>query len=279
MAGQQNIGISLVSPESISRDSGDWLKIIQPEWPEEPAGGFFAWAIANGHSFKNSNLMEYYAMFRSHCAKDGVLEVELQIHRSRSDLNYTLTTSYGELSDCYLHTAEIKTSITIEGKSELNLERQVLGEIGAVWEGPVYDMAGAQILPPPLIRQSGSVLSFGLQVVGVLRVAYTQEYDAYILTVTPRVEGDYAADDREGAYQATVMAIWGGQVESHDIDLPDMSGFCGSNSALKINPDNDDDGGGCVKHIILVNPCTKAIVREWDENIPCPESADAAGDD
>jgi hypothetical protein len=282
--------INRVEPDLADQFEGDWLRIEQPEWSTPPDGGFLDWLQQNNQQLRNdqirndqinnellnlASINQYFSVYKSSCMDDGSLEVEIQIHRSRLDLAYTLTTSYGELSDRFVHTAAHKESRTIEGESSLDLQQQIVGALLTTWEGPVYGMDGIQILPPPPISVQGSVLSFGRKVVGVLRLAYSEQHDTYILTVEPRPAGEYEADNIEAAYQATVIAIWGGgQIESHDVDLPDMSGNCnGYGSGVRVNPDDDDDddpdGEKCYNHVILVDPCTLEIVDEWDEEVAC----------
>jgi hypothetical protein len=255
--------------------SGDWLRIEQPEWPEAPAGGFFAWMSQQGKGYSLVTLHEYFAIYASHCEGDGSLTVEIQVHRSRPDLAYKAHASYGELSAKYIHQGTHKKSVTVEQADSLDLEVQLVGTVSAFWESVVFDASGSEVFPHPPISVNGSVLSWGgMKVSGVLRLAYTEEHDAYTLTIAPRPAGEYEANDRDGAYQSTVFAVWAGGVESHDVDLPDMSGSCAFGESLIINPDDPDDPDDeqCVRHNILVDACTKEIIREWDEAIPCPEN-------
>ena len=250
-------------------DLGDWLRIEQPEWPEASGAGFAAWLVTEGKGLSIASYAEYYSQYNSHCEGDGSLTVEIQIHRSRPDLPYAASASYGELSEKYIHQASFKQSRTVSRAKSIDLEVEVVGIVSAAWEGPLFGIDGVEISPPPPITVAGSELSWGVELSGVLRLDYTEEHDAYTLTITPREAGDFEADDPEGAYQSTVFAVWAGGVESHDVDLPDMDGYCGGGSRVIINPDDPDDGK-CVRHHILVDPCDGSVIKEWDEQISCP---------
>jgi len=267
--------INRAEPELADQFSGDWLRIEQPEWREPSDADFAAWLKTEGKGNSIETLLLYWAQFKSFCVADGVLEVELQIHRSRADLPYTLTASYGVLSGRFIHQTEHTLSRGVSMAEYLDLEVQVVGLASVAWEGQVVAEDGS-IIPPPPILQQGSLLTWGgIKVAGVLRLRYTEQHDAYILEITPRAAADSDPNDDKSAYQSTVMAIWGaGEVETHDVELPDMSGYCGgANVSVIINPDDPDDGQ-CVRHNILVDPCTQEVIREWDEAIPCPEEED-----
>lgn len=264
--------INRSQPDAAS--SGDWLRIEQPEWREPSTADFIAWLKAEGKGQSAETLFLYWAQFRSMCEDDGSLTVELQVHKSRPDLPYNASASHGELSDRYIHQASHKKSVTVETADSLDLLAQVIGSVSAVWESAVFAADGAEINPPPAITVTGSVLSFGREVSGVLRLSYTEEHDAYTLTITPRAVGDYETEDIDGAYESTFFAVWAGGVKNHEVDLPDMDGYCGGGSgSVAINPD-DPNEEQCVRHNILIDPCTKEIIREWDEAIPCPDAGE-----
>lgn len=257
----------------------DWLRLEQPDWPEEPEGGFLAWLVASGRGLNLATVNEYFDQYKSHCMEDGSCEVELQVHCSRADLPYVLSTSFGELSGPFAHTADKNESVTISGVAELQLDYRLAGELSAGWEGPVYDVAGRRLDPPPEIMVAGTKLSFGQSVAGVLRFSYTAEYDAYLLTIEPRVAGNYEADRIETAYQATAMAVWSGGVVAHEVELPSMSGYCrgGGGSSTTTDPDDPaaDDPDQCFDLYITKHKCTGEIINERKVPVPCPEEDDA----
>lgn len=266
-----SLRINRTEPE-LEGSPGDWLRIEQPEWKDPPSGGFLAWVVASGRGLSIATYAEYASEYYSHCEKDGELTVEIQIHRSRPDLPYSISTSYGELSEKYIHHANFKRSQTVSMAKSLDLKAQIVGQVSAVWEGAVFDLNGMTVSPPPPISVSGSVLSWGEDVSGVLRLSYTEEHDAYTLAITPREPGEYEVGSLENAYESTVFAVWAGGAETHDVDLPDMDGYCGGGSRTFIDQD-DPDKEKCVRHNILVDACTLEVIREWDDQIACPEDS------
>jgi hypothetical protein len=266
----QNIGMTLVSPESlIDADSGDWLEIEQKPWPEKPDGGFIAWAFANGKELTPANGLIYYNMFKSHCLEDGSCEVELWVHKSRPDLNYAITASYGELGPKQLGTGEHVRSETVEKTDHLDLERQIAGNFSAVWEGKVIGEDLGFIQPPPTITRDGSLLSWGVVCTGTLRLKYTEEHDTFILTITPRPAGEFDPTDLDTAYQSTVTAVFeGGDPVVHEVDLPEMTGHCGGSSS-SIDP--DDDEGDCYDLHIKYHQCTGEEISRDLVRVPCPD--------
>jgi hypothetical protein len=277
MTSHQSIGQALVSPESLvsstaSNESNDWLRIEQPAWEEAPADGFREWAVASGKELSFDSISESLAEYNSNCEEDGSLTVEIQIHRSRTDLNYSISASYGELSATYVHNSSTQESVTVSKDTSIDLGVQIVGSVSASWEGKVYGADGSVINPSPAIEADGSVLSWGEdEVSGVLRLGYTSEYDAYTLTITPRKAGEYEADDPEGAYQSTIFAVWVGGTESHDVDLPDMSGYCGGGSNLNVNPD-DPDSATCYDLYVKRHKCTNEIISKELKSVACPEA-------
>lgn len=278
MASNQYVGQTLVSPESLNNDgdvddttSGDWLALSQAEWGDVSAEGFYSWAAENGTELSIANYQEYYQTYQSMCTEDGHLDVEIQVRTSRADLNYVITASYGELTGPMVETSGITESLTVDGESSVDLQALAMGMVSARWEGAVYDIAGAQIVPAPEIEVEGSVLSFGQEVVGVLRLSYTEQYDTYILTIQPRESGDYDADDDSTAYQSTVIAVWSGGIESLDVDLPDMTGNCGG-SNLVVDPDDDDDDYQCYDLYVTRNKCTNEVLKKELKRVKCPGS-------
>lgn len=268
MANFTTLRINRAEPE-IGGLSGDWLRVEQPEWPKQPAGGFLAWVTATGKGISLNTISEYFAQYSSHCEDDGCLTVEIQIHRSRPDLPYEANASYGKLSEKYIHQGSFKESRTVEKTASLDLEVQIVGKVSAYWEGSLFGIDGVKVESPPAIQVNGSVLSWGIELSGVLRVSYTEEHDAYTLTIVPREAGEYEPGSLENAYESTVFAVWAGGVETHEVDLPDMDGNCRAGERGIVDPDDPADDQ-CVRHNILVDACDLSIIREWDEVIPCP---------
>ena len=277
MAKNQHIGLTLVSPESLASESDDWLEIEQPEWPEAPEGGFLAWIVQTGKQMTLANIQEYFAKYKSHCSEDGSLEVELWVHLSRPDLAYAITASYGELSEKFQASGEHTYSLTVEQTDHVDLERQITGEIKRSWEGGVIGEDLSFITPPPEISQDGSVLSWGVICTGTLRLSYTEEHDTYFLMIVPRTGEDVDPNVLDTAYQSTVTAVYkGGAPVTHEVELPDMTGYCGGGGSTSIDP--DDEEGDCYDLYIKYHKCTgKEIIRKLVQ-VACPPPEEDGGE-
>jgi hypothetical protein len=251
----------------------DWLRIEQPAWPEEPEGGFVKWLQDNKKGLSLDTYAEYFGKYKSWCTEEGVLQVPIQIKKSPADLQYSLKASYGVLSPAAEETQEHATSITIKAEKEHDLAEAVQGDVTAAWEGQVFAEDGSPLSPPPTISQDGAKLSWGVIATGTIRLKYSEEHDRYILTITPRENAD--PQDKSSAYQSTVFAAWSGGVETHEVQLPSMTGNCGGSK----NEEGEDEKKNekCVRHNILVDPCTMEVIREWDEEIECPDITGQAG--
>jgi hypothetical protein len=281
MTSHQSIGQALVSPESLissaesaaeSAAANDWLRIEQPAWNDPTADGFYEWVVSSGKELDFDTVSETLAEYNSHCEEDGSLTVEIQIHRSRDDLNYAISASYGELSGTYVHNSSTKKSVTVSKATSIDLKVQVAGSVSASWEGAVYGTDNSVVSPPPAITADGSVLSWGDEKVsGVLRLSYESGYDAYTLTIIPRDSSEYESDDPNGAYQSTVFAVWEGGAPSHEVNLPDMSGYCNGGSSLKVNPD-DEDTDTCYDLYVKRHKCTNKLISQELKSVACPEA-------
>ncbi|MFT5728750.1 MAG: hypothetical protein ACI8PB_002906 [Desulforhopalus sp.] len=280
--------INRAEPEPEDLDDGDgfgpgfdndWLHITQApyEKPSMMGSGFTDWLNANSYGLDLGSVFERAAQYQSACEDDGSCTVELQIRKSRSDLGYTLKATYGELSPKMSHSANRQTSVVVSQTKELDLETNISGSVTAAWDErvEVIGFDGSVLMPPPAITQEGSLLTWDVEVyAGSIRLSYTESYDVYTLTISPREPGEYESDDPEGAYQSTVFAVWGGGVETLEIDLPEMEGNCSGGGIVLVNPDDPDgDDEKCYRHNILVDPCTREIIKEWDEEIACPQAS------
>jgi len=262
--------INFEIPDPDAGNSDDWLKIVQPEWGKPPEGGFLGWINQNNYKLTIDRLGFYYRTYMHKCEDDGTLEVELQVHKSRVDLEYKFSCSYGELSDRVLdQTAEHKKSIVVEMKDSVDLEAEIQPGFSATWEGPVYDLMAEEMVVKPEITATGSILSFGQKVAGVLRLNYTEAHDTYYLTLTPREDEEIEDGDQASGYQSTAMAVWAGNVVTHDIDLPDMTGGC-SGVGVHVNPD-DPESEKCYDLYVVRHKCTGEIISEDLQQVPCPE--------
>lgn len=266
-------------PESASAGtSGDWLRLEQEDEDEAPAGGFLEWIAMEGKRPTIENYLQYYDLYESSCDEDGVLEIGLRVAKSRADLAYSMSASHGTLEGGAASSSSVKTSLTVSQQSSLDLGSRPADGVSATWEGDVYAVDGSTISPPPTISVDGSTLSWGVVCSGVIRVSYSSVYDAWTLTIEARSTEEYEEDDVSSAYQSTVFAAWAGGIESLEISLPDMGGYCGGTSvSTGSGDDGDPDGEQCYKHVILVDPCTGEELNSWDEVMLCPDDDD--GDD
>lgn len=272
MAQNHNIGLTLVSPESLSTATDDWLEIEQAPWPEEPTGGFAGWAATEGKEISEETLLEYSEIYAPQCAGDGILEVELWVYLSRPDLAYALTASYGELATQPIKaTGEHTYSETIEQTDHLDLEREIVGTITAKWEGKVIG-EDLSYIDPPTISQDGSVLSWGVVCTGTLRLSYAEEHDTWFLSIAPRPSGEYDPEDIETAYQSTVIAVFtGGDPVTHEVDLSIIGDDCPS-YGVSWQTDDDDEEGDCYDLHIKYHQCTGEEISRELVSVPCPQT-------
>lgn len=257
--------------------SDDWLKIEQVEPEDKSFGGFGEWLASMGRVAGSiENAFRLLDRYQSLCTEgDGCFIAELKVHKSRPDLSYSFFQSYGELSGRAVHTEEHTKSITVQMAEEISLEHMPT-EFHAVWEGVVLNDTGQHVNPPQIFR-TGNVLRWAGVVAGVLRVNWKETHDFYTLTLPPRPGEEYDPNNPETAYQSTVYATFAGNIEIHEVDLPDMSGNCAGGVSYRINSGDDeddgDDGGGdssedCVRHVVIKD-CT-GVIDEWDEPMTCP---------
>lgn len=248
--------------------SGDWLRLEQAPWLEPPDGGFLEWMTDNGLGLSLATLEQYWSEYKSFCDDDGVLEVEVYVYRSRLDLPYTLTASFGELASGAVGEASRTEYVSVALEDSYELDVAVSGAVSAEWEGPVQDSTGSEI-SPPTITQSGNVLSWGIEVAGTLQLQYNEERTVHILTITPRTGEDVDAENPDSAYQSTVRAFWGeGELEELDVEVPELSGNCGGTG---VSVDDDDDDEQCVRKTYIVDPCTLEVLSTRTETIACPD--------
>lgn len=268
----------LVNEPPPDYEGDDWIKIVQPDEPDKPASGFADWLTENNKGLTLGNIQEYFSQYNSQCNEDGSVRIELQVHRSRADLEYTLITSYGVLEGPYQNEEQVKTTVEVEGETSYVIQRELAGGVKWSWDGPV--VVGNSIAQAvPQVVQQGQILGFGdKEVSGTLRLEYTQSPETWFLVLMPREQTEYDADDPEGAYKATVRAVWAGEPVSHEVDLPDMEGNClhwGTQGSVNPeDPDDPDDPDGekCYIRKLLLDPCT--YEKESDRLVQTPCSGD-----
>lgn len=254
--------------------NGDWLRLEQEPFPEAPAGGFSKWLTDNDLELTLANHDEYFEKYGSKCAENGELSVNILVHKSRAALAYKIIASYGTLSQGGHAESDEQKSVSVSSDESTDLQANISGKGTVTWEGEVYGADGVQLDKPPTISQSGSKLSWSGKATGTIRVGYTQGYDTYTLTITPRAAGEYNAKDRTTAYQSTVMAFWGdAKVEQLAVSLPNMTGNCsGSNASSSKDKAKDTSADGeCYDLYIKYHKCTGVEISRELRAVQCPE--------
>lgn len=263
-------------------DAGDdWVRLEQPDWQEPPDGGLFAWLKEKKLSLTLANVLDYQEQYRSQCNQDGTLEIEIFAYKSRPDLAYAMSASYGELTEQPTKDQADKVEYVSIGMDDgYTLDTVPTGAVSAEWEGQVRGTDGSVITPAPAITVNGQKLSWGVKCKGKLKIKYTADRDVWILTLTPRTGDDVDREDKSTLYASTVTAFWGnGEYYDHDVDLPDLSGYCGRDGDTTVGDDDDDDDEDCVRHVIVRDPCTEEIIDEFDEPMQCPDAGDGTDEE
>lgn len=239
------------------------------------------------------------------------------MHKSRPDLDYSISASFGELSP----SAEVvegskNESHTIRGTDYLELDIIPTTVPNAIWEGKVYNVKGEVISNPEVeYNERTNRLTWNEPVIGVLRVEFDSSYDLYTLVLIPRtnsdVEGSLGADglgpsvpityvpqtstidqvsdnifavqdalseafaekNAETSYQSTIIATWGeGNFETLEIEVSPDDQTCMELAYDNKTVDDDDDDEPveqCYELHRLYDPCTKELLDEWEETVPC----------
>jgi len=280
------INYGLISTEESSKTSspdseyyGDWLRLSQKPYEEKSMSDFDQWLIDNEFGYAVETLPQQMEIYKSVCEEiTGELKVTIEVHRSRSDLNYTISASYGILSPAIGRTSSINESINVNGEDSKELGLVVSDNTSAEWEGDVVSSDGSFLNPKPEISISDNEAFFGSEVTGTFRLSGRSLYDEYVLTITPRLSGFYDSEKPESAYQSTVVALWGGGVETLVVTMPDMTGNCLEavwGGDVVIDPDDDDDEEEkCIRLIEVRDPCTGDLISSREEQISCPEETD-----
>lgn len=266
-------------PDESAFETDDWIEIEQIDREVSGRDWLTTWLKENppsttSHSLDTaiSRINGMHAAWAASCSDDDCIEIELEVHKSRTDLDYDLTASYGELSEKFKAPKDKIETVEIDGDESYTLKTEVNGAITAEWEGDVVgEMTEGvtQILDqPPAIIQDGQTLNFGRRVWGTLSLKYTASPDTWFLTLEPREAGDYDQEDPESAYASTVRAVWAGEPVSHEVDIPTIDTACGGSSVV-IDPD-DPNAGRCYDLKVTRHKCTNDIISEELVQVPCP---------
>jgi hypothetical protein len=272
MAAYSSISLELVSPLSLIEDpEPETPPIVQPGVPPVPKGGYYGWLQENGKEDNAESRREYLEEYQPWCLPGGEINLDIELPTAEGESPGELKASYGTLSPGSKKIVERNESKTVSGAESLNLGKTIVGKLSASWEGPVIAEDGSTLSPPPSISVDGAVLSWGVKATGTIRLTYTEEYQNYTITLSPR-SGMPEGSSKEDAYQSTLYLTGAdGKTTTQDVDIPDMSDPC--ISSVGGGPGPGDDDGDCVRRNILVDPCTGEVIREWLEKIPCPEES------
>lgn len=269
-----SISLELVSPlsqTSTTTPTPQADPIQQVPIPEPPDGGYNGWLQKEGLENTPENLKKYAGEYKPWCNENGELGVDINLPMPDGESPGELKASYGELSSPTKKSSEHNESKAVSDAESLDLGVSIVGNLSASWEGPVIAEDGSTVSPPPPLSVNGAVISWGVKVTGTLRLSYTEEHLSYTLKLTPREDLPEGAD-KEDAYKSTLyLTDAEGKTTAKEIDLPDMSGGCPGDASFSSAGEGESEG--CVRHNVLVDPCTGEVIREWDEAIPCPEEA------
>lgn len=212
------------------------------------------------------------------CGDDDCIEVELEVHKSRDDLDYDLVASYGELSAKSKSPKQKIERIEIDGEESYTLKTEAQGQISAEWDagavGEISEGVTQALASPPVPVQDGQTLSFGRRMWGTLMLKYTASPDTFFLTLVPREEGEFDPEEPKSAYASTVRAVWAGEPVKKEIDVPDIDTSC-PGARVVINPD-DPNQKRCWKWKIRKQRCRPDAEPEdlGVVQIPCKKDTD-----
>jgi hypothetical protein len=253
----------------------DSVHLEQIEWEPPDSSGFEAWYIKNYGDPSQKTWAQMYNHFDeylSYACTDGVFEAEIHAHKSREGLNYQMKAGRGTFvggSPAGVEEEQKVESLSIQGYSSYVFNNQNVVSVScAEWESDVLDEYG-NLIPDPQIKITTTNpedendkrlrLVWEGKVQGIIRCAYTIEYDVWYLQITPRdlsgsatatsgrvdtidpnssdmlsgvaassTSGEgrncsdyYIDDDNNSVYGTTVRAIWDGGYDSIDIQIPE----------------------------------------------------------
>lgn len=131
-----------------------------------------------------------------------------------ADLNYTLYTSYGLLSEASREIYEEEEIINISLAKTASTSYFVDTVISLEWIDDVYDSNG-EIVTPPNYTIDSSDISLDSSVYGSFKIKYTVVRDTYVLNISPRDEAE------QDLFGAVVYAVYSNGLNYLEIDQPD----------------------------------------------------------
>lgn len=246
--------------------TGDYVELEQLPFDEPADEEFQAWYmehIGDEYSASWSQLQNAYNSFKKSDCTGGFLTVVIHAHKSRSNLNYSMTTSKGTWQSPIptTETEQKKESVTVSNKSYHAFNKENVVSIAcAEWEGDVFDQYDELILPKPPINVSvnnpddeddTSVrLVFGQKCTGTIRVVRDIEYDVWTLLIEPRLLYDGAGSTSSQG----VIDI----PNNLDLDLPE---------GVEVSDTTGVDGSACTGYYEsgdLEGAYASTVVAKWN---------------
>lgn len=120
---------------------------------------------------------------------DNTIASNLIVYPSNPTLEYSLRTTYGQLSSRSIQIIVQKEVINFSLSNSASLKYPLTGAISYAWVGPIYNYYGHSISAPSITIQ-GDTLFLSDKVYGSLSISYPVMRHTYILTATARDEGD-----------------------------------------------------------------------------------------
>jgi len=225
----QNIGLTLVSPESRDGDNDDSVRLEQEPWDIDT--GY----ITKFMFFQYLNHLLFDAdPPEADCPTLGARNV--YAYPSRPDLSYLIGCTWGTLGPCRINEGEFSEAIQCDLQTELATEYPPLEIIGYTWLGAAYSPEG-DFLSNPAVTIDGDKLRIAQAVYGTLLVKYTVCQHIYSLSVPVRPGA------AENTVQSHLYAVWAGGNTVIEIEQPEgaETGECNYGSSWLGDATDDDE--------------------------------------
>lgn len=210
-------------------DSGS-IKTMQ-EIAEENGWQF---VMAVGNLVISSDIELIYEAYYNQCGAgpDGSITATIYVFKTPQDLTYKLVANWGSfVGDPVTASMEREESVSFNLEQSVNLGYKVEELISIAWEGDVFDSSGT-VIYPAVPSLSGNLLVTDQAVYGTIRIKYTVFGDTWELNIPKR------EDATSNEFQSTVLAFYGdNQVETLDVDGPNLTGSCDQSVQVCINSD------------------------------------------
>ena len=148
---------------------------------------------------------------------DNEMIADIYAYPYEVDLNYTMFSSYGTLSERIQETITKKDIISVSLDNTVSLEYPAQQIFGLEWEGVVYDFEGAEVSTDNFtwLFIAPDKIKFNKKVYGSLKVFYEVERHTYSLTVVMR------EDAIENKFSSVVYAVYYDGLVYHKVEVPE----------------------------------------------------------